>query len=424
MAGNLDEPRVTALRRTWPQRLVLAATAVLSGVCLVVAGALWWANSTLQQVRRVVVDKTPPPLAVGLAIGGGGDLGIAAGATTAATTTTMAAPGVPASKNFLVVGSDSRDCIDPNSPYAGGFVNGPKEGRRSDTIMVVRVEPATSDAALLSFPRDLWVRVDGAGYSSKINSAYDVADPNRLVRTIKLNFGIPIDHYVDIDFCAFKDLVDAIGGVRVPFAFPARDIHTGLEVSAGCVAFDGEAALAYTRSRYYQYYDGRRWVDDGVSDYGRIARQQDFIRRALQKAIDKGARQPATAATLLQIALGRVKVDQDLTLDDLVRLAGILRTLDPATIKSYRIDGRGEIRGDSSVVVPLASARNRAILAVFTGQARLAAAAEVADVTPEQLPATTTTTTGEAPTSTSSVPAVFVEEKPEGAVPPADPTCR
>jgi hypothetical protein len=61
---------------------------------------------------------------------------------------------------------------------------------------------------------------------------------------------------------------------------------------------------------------------------------------------------------------------------------------------------------------------------VFTGQARLAAAAEVADVTPEQLPATTTTTTGEAPTSTSSVPAVFVEEKPEGAVPPADPTCR
>ncbi|MFM7534599.1 MAG: LCP family protein [Acidimicrobiales bacterium] len=441
MAGKLDQPRVTALRRTWPQRLVLAATAVLSGVCLVAAGALWWANSTLQQVRRVVVDKTPPPLAVGLAVGGGGGPGIAAGATAASTTTTTAAPGVPPSKNFLVVGSDSRDCIDPNSPYAGGFVNGPKEGRRSDTIMVVRVEPATSDAAILSFPRDLWVRIDGAGYSSKINSAYDVADPNRLVRTIKLNFGIPIDHYVDIDFCAFKDLVDAIGGVRVPFAFPARDIHTGLEVAAGCVAFDGEAALAYTRSRYYQYYDGRRWVDDGVSDYGRIARQQDFIRRALQKAIDKGARQPTTAAALLQIALSRVKVDQDLTLDDLVRLAGILRTLDPATIKSYRIEGRGEIRGDSSVVVPLASARNRAILAVFTGQARLASAAEVADVTPEQLQATTTTRPGTttttdpaatttattpaaATTTTSSVPAVYVEEKPEGAVPPADPTCR
>jgi LCP family protein required for cell wall assembly len=412
---------------------VLASTWILGVVCLVAAGALWWANGQLQQVQRVVVDKTPPPVRLDVDGGGSGGLGLAASVPT-----TTVAPGALAAKNFLLVGSDSRDCIDPNSPYAGGFVDGSVGGKRSDTIMIIRIEPATSRAAILSFPRDLWVRIDGAGYSSKINSAYDGDDPNRLVRTIKLNFGIPIDHYVDVDFCAFKDLVDAIGGVRIPFAYPTRDLNTGLDVPAGCIAFDGDAALAYARSRYYQYFDGRRWVDDGVSDYGRIARQQDFIRRAVQRALDKGARDPTTAARLLRIGLSRVKVDQDLVLDDLLRLSGALEDLDPTTIRSYRIDGRGELRGGASVVVPAAgSARNRAILAVFTGQARLADSPEEADLPPEQAPSTTTTTvtgrtttttvttttttttttsvTSESNTSSTSVPKVFVEEKPAGA---------
>jgi LCP family protein required for cell wall assembly len=414
---------------------VLASTWILGVVCLVAAGALWWADGQLQQVQRVVVDKTPPP--VRLAVDGdGGGLGLAASVPA-----TTVAPGALAAKNFLLVGSDARDCIDPDSPYAGGFVDGSVGGKRSDTIMIIRIEPVTSRAAILSFPRDLWVRIDGAGYSSKINSAYDGDDPNRLVRTIKLNFGIPIDHYLDVDFCAFKDLVDAIGGVRIPFAYPTRDLNTGLDVPAGCIAFDGDAALAYARSRYYQYFDGRRWIDDGVSDYGRIARQQDFIRRAVQRALDKGARDPTTAARLLRIGLSRVKVDQDLVLDDLLRLSGALKDLDPTTIRSYRIDGRGEIRGGASVVVPAAgSARNRAILAVFTGQARLADSPEEADLPPEQAPSTTTTTvTGTTTTTTgtsgpsgpstttgtsTSVPKVFVEEKPEGLVPPDDPSCR
>jgi LCP family protein required for cell wall assembly len=405
---------------------VLGSTSLLAVVCLVVAGSLWWANGQLQQVQRVIVDKTPPPVTVAVDGGATGGLGLAA-----STTTTTAAPGTLAPENFLVVGSDSRGCIDPSSPYAGAFVNGPSDGQRSDTIMVIRVDPRSSRAAIVSFPRDLWVRIDGAGYSTKINAAYSGDDPNRLIRTIKLNFGIPVDHYVDIDFCAFKDLVDAIGGVRVPFAFPARDSYTGLDVPAGCVAFDGEAALAYARSRHYQWFDGKRWIDDGVSDYGRIGRQQDFIRRALQKAMDKGARQPTTAARLLQIALGRVKVDQDLTLDDLLRLAQALRDLDPTSIKSYRIDGRGEVRGDSSVIVPLVNARNKAILAVFSGQARLADSPDEADLPPEELPttragATTTTVAAEpgASTPATTEPAVYVEEKPEGVVPPADPSCR
>ena len=76
------------------------------------------------------------------------------------------------------------------------------------------------------------------------------------IDTIYENFGIGIDHYIQVDFCAFKTLVDAVGGVTVPFEYPARDDNTGLNVPApGCFTFDGDHALAYVRSRHYEYED-------------------------------------------------------------------------------------------------------------------------------------------------------------------------
>ena len=127
-------------------------------------------------------------------------------------------------------------------------------GERSDTIMMIRVDPATTRVAVLSFPRDLWVEIAGTGNRQRINSAYLRDDPQRLVDTIYENFGIGVDHFIQVDFCAFKTLVDAVGGVAVPFEFPARDTNTGLNVPVpGCFTFDGEHALAYVRSRHYQY---------------------------------------------------------------------------------------------------------------------------------------------------------------------------
>ena len=93
-------------------------------------------------------------------------------------------------------------------------------GGRSDTIMVLRVERNAESAAILSFPRDLWVRINGSNRKSRINNAFDKEDPSRLVRTIEDNFGVGIDHYVDVDFCAFKKMVEVVGGVKVPFAYP------------------------------------------------------------------------------------------------------------------------------------------------------------------------------------------------------------
>ena len=87
------------------------------------------------------------------------------------TTTTIDVSGDVEAKNYLIVGSDSRDCIDPGSPYAGAFLTeGNDIGDRSDTIMVLRVDPDESQAAILSFPRDLWVRIGSTNRKSRINS--------------------------------------------------------------------------------------------------------------------------------------------------------------------------------------------------------------------------------------------------------------
>ena len=162
----------------------------------------------------------------------------------------------PEAQNFLITGADNGACIDPDSPYAGAFGDREGMGERSDTIMVLRVDPDADRVAVLSFPRDLYVDIAGSGSKSRINSAYRRDDPQRLIDTIFENFGIPIDHYIQVDFCAFKTLVDAVGGVAVPFEFPARDENTGLNVpTTGCFVFDGEHALAYVRSRHYEYED-------------------------------------------------------------------------------------------------------------------------------------------------------------------------
>ena len=105
--------------------------------------------------------------------------------------------------------------------------------------------------------------------------------------------------------------------VRLPAHMLTRDEETGLDIpNAGCISLDGDTALAYVRSRahYFYFVAGKGWVNDGSSDYGRISRQQDFIQRALQKAVDKGARNLSVARDLLDVALSNVVVHEDFCL--------------------------------------------------------------------------------------------------------------
>lgn len=386
---------------------------------------VWFANNRLGAVERVDIRSSD------LDLGG-----------SAEGTTSSALPSVdPKARNFLVVGTDSRDsdpngCIDPSSRYAGAF--GPAAGNRPDTIMVVRVDPEQKQAAILSLPRDLWVKIAETNNKSKINGAFGGDNPPaRLAATIEGNFGVHIDHYVEVSFCAFKRLVDVLGGVKVPFEYPAKDDNTGFYVAqAGCMTLDGEAALAYARSRHYEYDPGTGFREDGTSDYGRIARQQDFIRRLVRTAIDKGARQPTVAKQLLDAALapGNLRIDTELTINDLLSLATLLRSVDPEQVRSYRVEGTGAKIGGSDVILPdVTSERAKAILSIFQGTARLAGApatdAPATDAPAAETAASDAATTTVAPTATAAaettIPTVSVDDNAQtGIVPPDDPSCR
>jgi len=179
----------------------------------------------------------------------------------------LAAGGV---RNILVVGSDSREDLPEGFEHFGDF-----SGERTDVIMVVHVMP-DEGAQLLSLPRDLKVDIPGEG-TNRINAAFVFGGPDLLVQTIQNNFGISINHYIEIDFGGFARVVDALGGITMTFDVPARDLKSGFSIEAGTHKLDGEAALGYARSRSYQEYRNGSWVSVNGSDIGRTERQQELL---------------------------------------------------------------------------------------------------------------------------------------------------
>jgi LCP family protein required for cell wall assembly len=436
-------------RRTWPQRLVLTFNSLLAVACFGTAITVYYGNEKANDRKVVSI----------LGAQGGPKLTLPSTTTPIDPATgqpSVTDPVIPVdltAKNFLITGTDNGACIDPDSPYAAAFGNRNGLGERADTIMILRLDPKTNAAAVLSFPRDLWVRINGKRTQGRINSAFNRDDPNPLIVTIFDNFGILIDHYVNIDFCAFKEIVDAVGGVRVPFATPVRDKNTNLLIEApGCHTFDGEEGLAYVRSRHFRYYDAKtkKWIEDPAADRGRISRQQDFLRRTIQKALDKSAGSPTIAKDLIDAALSYVILDANLTAGKLLDLASAMKNLDTSTMKTYQVEGVGKRVGELSVIEPRLKTDNmKAVLAVFQGRARLVDAPEqIFEVaTTTAAPATTTvtattvrpstvagqtappttkaprTTTTTSTTTTTLVP-VYVESNSVGILPTNDPACR
>ena len=346
-------------------------------------------------------------------------------------------------KNFLLTGSDNGSCADAKSSTAGGFGDRTSLGERSDTIMIIRIDPSSKRAAILSFPRDLWVNIAGTTRQNRINSAFKSTDPNRLVDTIQKSFGIPVDHYVNVNFCAFKEIVTAVDGVKVPFLYPTRDKTTGFNVAEpGCINFDGDRALAYVRSRSgYRYFDTtkQKWTEDPSGDLGRISRQQDFLRRSMQRALDKGSSSIAVANDLLSAALKNVITDDQLTPRGMLNLAQAMRDLNTRTVATYTIDSYPKRIGELSVLIPLIKTESmKQVLEIFQGRAPLTA--QKASIHTSNNPtmvlvakriaiAPTTTlavpsTTVKSATPPTTIPTVTAPQKTVGVVPPDDPSCR
>ena len=384
-----DDPKPYKPRHTNAQRAMLALNLVLVIACLIGAGGLIWGKSQLDDTLVVadgdISTTTAPP----------GTVATTAPGDTSGATSTTETPGTfpaadPQAQNFLITGSDANACVEPNSPWAGAAdPSRDSIGSRSDTIMVMRIDPVTHQAAVLSFPRDLWVKIPGKG-KNRINSAYVKNDPALLKQTLYDNFGVQIDHYVQVDFCAFKLIVDAVGGVTIPFSTRIVDKHVNLDVPAGCHTFSGDEALAYARSRHLTWIDADgKAHEDRASDLGRISRQQDFLRRTLEAAVKKGVFNPSVAGALIESMQKYIVRDDGLgSLNDMLKFAGVLKDLDPSTIRTYQIEASRLIVSGNDVLDPKIKGDNmKAILAIFKGEAPLAGA-------PEQVFETTTTVTG------------------------------
>ena len=274
--------------------------------CLLMAGGLYYAFSKASAIGRVdlgsVLAKAPE--------GGSDD-----------------------PQNFLVIGLDSAEGLDPKDPVNIGRPG----GIRSDTIMILRIDPGSEKASILSLPRDLYVPIAGTKGSSRINEAIEEG-PQRLVETINNDFGIAITHYLEIDFRGFRDLVGAVDGVPVYFPDPVRDLRSGLDVpQTGCITLDGVQALAFARARAYEVKRNGRWQTDPTGDLGRIERQQLFIRKVLQRAIDRGARNPAVLNELINAITGAIHADSTLTNGDIIDLALRFKDFNPSTLETQSV---------------------------------------------------------------------------------------
>lgn len=265
-------------------------------------------------------------------------------------------------RNVLVVGSDSRDDLDADARSDLG--TGDFEGVRTDTLILVQLDPRRESAAMLSFPRDLLVtRCDGT--QGRINGAYEIGEssgvggPNCLVKTINELTGIPVNHYAQVNFQGFVDFVDTLGGVQLYLDQPIRDADAHIDLDAGCQRLNGRQALGFVRVRK---------ID---SDFGRIARQQRFIRELVdQMSSARIALDVPRLFSLVDTAASSVDVDRSLSLDVMRQVAYSFRDLsadriDARTVPGYNrlIDGVAYVVANDAAAEPLFTAFREGVAA-------------------------------------------------------------
>jgi len=228
--------------------------------------------------------------------------------------------------NILLLGTDKR---------AGEI--GPS---RTDTIILLTVDPKTKTAAMLSIPRDLWVSIPG--YSEgRINTAHFIGERDKYAgggpalakKTVQYTLGVPVHYYVRINFDGFEKLVDAIGGITINVKEHIHDTkypdnnygYMTVDIPAGVQHMDGKTALQYARARH------------GSSDFDRARRQQEVIKAIRDKVF--GLDIPLTKIPEMLRIVGD-SVQTDLSLNEMYTLAKIARDIPPENIRSAVIDER------------------------------------------------------------------------------------
>jgi LCP family protein required for cell wall assembly len=278
-------------KRRWKKIVLWTSVALILVLLLVAAGSYLWfraqvssANGRVtQDIRAALLEKPSTTLSTGPLV--------AVGAT--ATPVSVQEPS-PSAMNLLVIGTDSRS----KDASSGG---------RSDTLIIVHIDPDQNYLSVLSLPRDL--RVDIPGHDKgKLNTAFAFGGPALAIKTIEQTTGVDINHYMEIGFNAFSDIVDSLGGVYVDvdkryynptYNYEPIDIYPGYQL------LDGANALDYVRFRH-----------DLNIDFGRMERQQRFLTALREQAM--GWDLPFKLPGLISALFGNVTTD--LSANEILRL--------------------------------------------------------------------------------------------------------
>ncbi|WP_045311832.1 LCP family protein [Lentzea aerocolonigenes] len=205
-----------------------------------------------------------------------------------------------------------------------------KDDGRSDTAMVVQLNAAGDQARVVSIPRDTMVPRPRCGNHppasiAMFNSAFSTGGAACTVATVEQMSGIRIDHFVQIDFNGFRDVIDRLGGIDINVPEPIDDDKSGLHVPAGPTKLDGTQALAFVRTRYS--------IGDG-SDLNRIKNQQLFMRALSEKiAGENWLASPQKTFQLADVLTKSIVTDEEIgSISKLADLAGKLTALKPESI--------------------------------------------------------------------------------------------
>lgn len=225
--------------------------------------------------------------------------------------------------NILLLGTDKR--LSEQGPS------------RTDTMIVVTVDPGTKTAGMLSIPRDLWVPIPGHS-ENRINVAHFLGErdkypgggPALAKKTVQYTLGIPVQYYVRINFEGFEKLIDAIGGIQVEVKSAIHDEkypdnnygYMTVDIPAGLQHMDGKTALQYARARH------------GSSDFSRARRQQQVLRAVRDKVLSLNI--PLTRIPEMLKLVGD-SVQTDLSLSEMYSLAKLAREIS-SEINSVVID--------------------------------------------------------------------------------------
>ncbi len=231
----------------------------------------------------------------------------------------------------------------------------------SDTVIVISLDPKTKDVAMLSIPRDLYVKIPGRGYG-KLNSANAAGGPQLAKSVVEKVIGVPIHYTAQLDFAGFKQAIDAVGGVDIDVKKALRDPkypcdagtkyankHCPINFKAGPQHMNGAQALQFARSR------------ESTSDFDRAARQQQVMVALRQKALGASTlTNPVKLSGLIDAIGSHAKTD--LKLSEIQKLAKIAkdvdtnkitnRVLDTGKPDSLLVDGTGVFAGAGSIELP------------------------------------------------------------------------